>query len=129
MPPGSAAPILGVMKPAFIRPLLALLLVATFGVRTVAPELMRGCGPGTGVAHHDMDGGGHDHHATHQLDRCECVGHSYKVVFTAPTARALLDAPVTSFHPVQPSAATLVRRAAPSHVLPFAQAPPSARLA
>ena len=117
------------MRPAFIRPLLALLLVATFGVRTVAPELMRGCGPGTGVVHHDMDGGGHDHHAAHQVDRCECVGHSYKVAFTAPPARALLDAAVASFAPRQPSASALARRAAPAHVLPFAQAPPSARLA
>jgi hypothetical protein len=117
------------MRPALIRPLLALLLVATFGVRTVAPELMRGCGPGTGVAHHDMDGGGHDHHATHQLDRCECVGHSYKVAFTAPPAEVLLDAAVASFDPVQPSASALVRRAAPAHVLPFAQAPPATRLA
>jgi len=117
------------MRPALIRPLLALLLVATFGVRTVAPELMRGCGPGTGVVHHDMDGGGHDHHATHQLDRCECVGHSYKVAFSAPPAGALLEAPVASFDPVPPSASTLVRRAAPAHVLPFAQAPPTTRLA
>src|SRR3954452_2145780 len=117
------------MRPALFRPLLALHLVATFGVRTVAPELMRGCGPDTGVVHYDMDGGGHDHHATHQLDRCECVGHSYKVVFTAPPVRALLDATVASFHPVQPSAATLVRRPAPAPVLPFAQAPPAARLA
>jgi len=117
------------MRPALIRPLLALLLVATFGARTVAPELMRGCGPGTGVGHHDMDGGGHDHHATHQLDRCECVGHSYKVAFSAPPAGALLEAPVASFDPVPPSASTLVRRAAPAHVLPFAQAPPTTRLA
>jgi hypothetical protein len=117
------------MKPAFIRPLIALLLVATFGVRAVAPELMRGCGPGTAVVHHDMKGGGHDHHATHQLDRCECVGHSYKVAFSGPPARELLDTTVASFHPVEPTAATLVRRAAPAHALPFAQAPPAARLA
>ncbi|HKU60710.1 MAG TPA: hypothetical protein VJQ44_05780 [Gemmatimonadales bacterium] len=117
------------MRPACIRPLLALLLVATFGVRTMAPELMRGCGPSTGVVHHDMDGGGHDHHATHQVDRCECVGHSYKVVFTAPPVRALLDAAVAAFAPVEPSSSSLVRRAAPAHVLPFAQAPPAARLA
>jgi hypothetical protein len=117
------------MRLALLRPLLALVLAATFGVRTVAPELMRGCGPGTGVVHHDMDGGGHDHHAAHQLDRCECVGHSYKVTFSAPPARALLDVAVASFDPVPPSASTGVRRAAPAHVLPFAQAPPSARLA
>jgi hypothetical protein len=117
------------MKPALFRPFLALLLAATFGVRAVAPELMRGCGPGTGAVHHDMDGGGHDHHAAHQLDRCECVGHSYKVVFTAPTARALLTAAVGSFLPVPPAASTLARRARPPHVLPFAQAPPATHLA
>jgi hypothetical protein len=117
------------MSSALFRPLLALLLVATFGVRSVAPELMRGCGPGTGVVHHDMGGGGHDHHATHQLDRCECVGHSCKVVFTAPTARILFAATVGSFLPVQPAASTLTRRARPAHVLPFAQAPPATRLA
>lgn len=116
------------MRPATIRPLLALLLVATFGVRTVAPELMRGCGPGTAVVHHDMDGG-HDHHAAHQIDRCECVGHSYKVVFSGPPVRALLNAAVAWFDSVPPTASTLVRRAAPRHVLPFAQAPPAARLA
>src|SRR4029078_7097870 len=95
------------MKPALLRPLLALVLVATFGVRTVAPELMRGCGPGTGATHPDMDGGGHAHHAAPQLDRCECVGHSYKVVFTAPPVRALLAAPVASLHPRPPAAAPL----------------------
>jgi len=41
----------------------------------------------------------------------------------------LLAAPVASFHPVQPAASTLVRRAGLAHVLPFAQAPPAARLA
>jgi hypothetical protein len=118
------------MRPALIRPLLGLVLAATFGVRTMAPELMRGCGPGTGVAHHDGAAGpqGH-HHAAHQLDRCECVGHSVKVVFATPPVRAALAAPVVPFPSMLPGATALVRRATAEHLLPFAQAPPATRLA
>jgi hypothetical protein len=118
------------MRPALIRPLLALLLAATFGVRTVAPELMRGCGPGTGLAHQDPEAGEHGHHhAAHQLDRCECVGHSIKVVFTTPPVRAALLAPAVPFVSATPAAPVLSRRAGAEHLLPFAQAPPAARLA
>ena len=118
------------MRLALIRPLLALLVGATFGVRTVAPELMRGCGPGTGMAHQDAAAGEHGHHhAAHQLDRCECVGHSVKVVFATPPVRAVLLAPVLPFAPTLPVATALVHRAAAEHLLPFAQAPPAARLA
>jgi hypothetical protein len=118
------------MRLALIRPLLALLVGVTFGVRTVAPELMRGCGPGTGIAHQDAAGGEHGHHhAAHQLDRCECVGHSVKVVFATAPVRAVLLAPVLPFAPTLPGATALVRRAAAEHLLPLAQAPPAARLA
>jgi hypothetical protein len=118
------------MRLALIRPLLALVLAATFGVRTVAPELMRGCGPGTGVAHHDGDAGpqGH-HHAAHQLDRCECVGHSVKVVFPSPPVRTTMAVPVVPFAPTLPGSMALLRRAPAEHLLPFAQAPPATPLA
>jgi hypothetical protein len=115
---------------ALIRPLLALLLGVTFGVRTVAPELMRGCGPGTGIAHQDPAAGEHGHHhAAHQPDRCECVGHSVKVVFATPPVRAVLVAPARAFVPALPGAGAMVPRASLEHLLPFAQAPPAARLA
>jgi hypothetical protein len=118
------------MRLALVRPLLALVLAATFGVRTVAPELMRGCGPGTGIAHHDAEAGEHGHHhAAHQLERCECVGHSLKVVFATPPEHAALVAPALPFPPTLPGATALVRRAAPEHLLPIAQAPPATRLA
>ena len=118
------------MKLALVRPLLALLLAATFGVRTVAPEVMRGCGPGTGIAHHDAEAGEHGHHhAAHQLDRCECVGHSFKVVFATPPVRTALVAPALPFVSTTPGATALVRRAPAEHLLPFAQAPPATRLA
>jgi hypothetical protein len=118
------------MRLALVRPLLALLLGVTFGVRTVAPELMRGCGPGTGVAHQDAAGGEHGHHhATHQLDRCECVGHSVKVVFAPPPVRAVLLAPPLPVVPTLPRVTALVHRAHVEHRLPFAQAPPATRLA
>jgi hypothetical protein len=118
------------MRLALIRPLLALVLAATFGVRTVAPELMRGCGPGTGLAHHDAETGEHGHHhAAHQPERCECVGHSIKVVFATPPVRAALVAPALPFAATIPGATALVRRAAVQHLLPLAQAPPAARLA
>jgi hypothetical protein len=118
------------MRLALVRPLLALLVGVTFGVRTMAPELMRGCGPGTGVAHQDAAAGEHGHHhATHQLDRCECVGHSVKVVFATPPVRAVLLAPALPFAPTLPRATALVHRAGVEHRLPFAQAPPAARLA
>jgi hypothetical protein len=118
------------MKLALVRPFLALLLAATFGVRTVAPELMRGCGPGTGIAHHEAEAGDHGHHhAAHQLDRCECVGHSIKVVFATPPVWAALVAPARPFASTVPGATVLVRRAAAEHLLPLAQAPPAARLA
>ena len=118
------------MKLALLRPLLALVLAATFGVRTVAPEVMRGCGPGTGIAHHDAEAAEHGHHhAAHQLERCECVGHSVKVVFAPPPVHAVVMAPALPFAPTLPGATALVRRAAVEHLLPFAQAPPAARLA
>jgi hypothetical protein len=115
---------------ALVRPLLALLLGVTFGVRTVAPELMRGCGPGTGIAHQDASGGEHGHHhAAHQPDRCECVGHSVKVFFATPPVRAVLAAPALPFAAALPSAGAVAPRASVEHLLPFAQAPPAARLA
>jgi hypothetical protein len=118
------------MRLALVRPLLILLLGATFGVRTVAPELMRGCGPGSGMTHQDMPAGEHGHHhAAHQLDRCECVGHSIKVVFAAPPVRVALFVPALPFAPSRPDATALGHRAAAEHFLPFAQAPPTARLA
>jgi len=118
------------MRPALVRPFLALLLAATFGVRSVAPELMRGCGPGTGVAHHEVGGEDHGHHhAAHQPERCECVGHSIKVVFATPPVRAVLLEPAQPYVTAPPSATVLLRRAGAEHLLPFAQAPPSARLA
>jgi len=117
------------MRLALIRPLLALIVGVTFGVRTVAPELMRGCGPGTGMAHQDAPAGEHGHHhPAHQLDRCECVGHSVKVALATPPLRAVLLAPVLPFATTVSDATALVRRAAIAHLLPFAQAPP-ARLA
>ena len=118
------------MRPARVRPFLALLLAATFGVRSMAPELMRGCGPGTGVAHHEVEAGEHGHHhAAHQPERCECVGHSIKVVLATPPVRAVLLEPALPFAAGPPGATALARRAAAEHLLPFAQAPPAARLA
>jgi hypothetical protein len=117
------------MRLALVRPLLAVVLAATFGVRTVAPELMRGCGPGTGVAHQVEAGEHGHHHAAHQLDRCECVGHSVKVVFITPPVRAALAAAAAAFAPVLPRPTMLGPRAAAEHLLPFAQAPPATRLA
>jgi hypothetical protein len=118
------------MTPALVRPFLALLLAATFGVRSVAPELMRGCGPGTGIAHHEVGAGEHGHHhGAHQPERCECLGHSIKVVLANPPIRALLLEPALPFPATPPGATALARRAAAEHLLPFAQAPPAARLA
>jgi hypothetical protein len=118
------------MRPALVRPFLALLLAATFGVRSVAPELMRGCGPGTGIAHHEDGAGEHGHHhAAHQPERCECVGHSIKIVLATPPVRALLLDPALPFAAAPPGTTALARRAATEHLLPFAQAPPAARLA
>ena len=114
------------MIPARWRALLALLVVATFGLRTVAPEAMRGCGPGTGLAHQGAPASGHDHrHGDHQADRCECVGHSCGVTVAAPPAGAGRAAPTVTLGTTRPPAAVVVRRSAPKHVLPFAQGPPS----
>ena len=114
------------MTPARLRPLLALLLVATFGLRTSAPGLMRGCGPGTGAAHHAGQADpGHEHqHAGHAPDRCECVGHSCKAAIAAPEIGVAVVATLSAFHPPAPIPAP-VRRVPSRHLLPPAQAPPA----
>jgi hypothetical protein len=114
------------MKSARLRALLALLLVATFGLRTSAPDVMRGCGADTGVAHHGGQADpGHQHqHTGHPADRCECVGHSCKVAIAAPEVRAAVLATLSAFHAPAPIPAPL-RLAAPRHLLPPAQAPPA----
>ena len=115
------------MNPPRLRPLLALLLVATFGSRTLAPDVMRGCGPGTSMTHHAGHAADHGHrhqHGGHPSDRCECVGHSCKVAVAAPQVGGSVLAVVTRFHPPAP-APVPAPRAAPRHLLPPAQAPPA----
>jgi hypothetical protein len=119
------------MTLAGLRPLLALLLVASFGFRTVAPELMRGCSPESAVVHHlggTSASSGHEH-ASHTTDRCECVGHSCKVSVAAPTVRAALTPVETVFATAPLTAGAAVPRTAAKHLLPFAQGPPPSRLA
>ena len=114
------------MLPAGLRSLLALLLVATFGLRTAAPDVMRGCGPGTGAAHDTGEAAPrHQHqHAGHAADRCECVGHSCKMVIVAPPVRAALTGGLSPFRAPVPSADPAARNAS-MNILPPAHAPPA----
>jgi hypothetical protein len=109
------------------RTILALLLIGTFGARSVVPGASWTCAMSDGAGHHAHGHHSGDHHHSVPGDDasgCECVAHTCTVAnFSAP--------PLTAPPPVRILAVSIAADAArapdrlPRHLLPFAHAPPA----
>jgi hypothetical protein len=112
---------------SLVRTVLALLLVGTFGARSVAPGASWACTMSDGAGHHAHGHhSGNHHHPVPGDDAsgCECLAHTAAVAnFSAPAGPALAQSSIR--------VASISAEAArapdplPPHFLPFAHAPPA----
>jgi hypothetical protein len=109
------------------RAILALLLIGTFGARSVVPGASWTCAMSDGAGHH-----AHGHHSGDQhhplpgddASGCECLAHSAPVAnFSAPVGPALAQERIRVV--AIPAEAARAPDALPPHFLPFAHAPPT----
>jgi hypothetical protein len=114
------------MRPALLRPLVAVLLLAAFSPRSSGLELAHRCPaaePGTHGARHEGEG---HRPPPGTADRCGCVGESCGASVLVPVARTGLSAAgvILASHGPLLAPGSPARPAAP-HLLPFAQGPPA----
>lgn len=112
---------------SWVQATLALLLIGTFGARSVAPGASWTCAMSEGAGHqaHGHHSGDHHHPVPgDDASGCECLAHSGAVAnFSAPVGPALTQ---ESIRVVSiPAGASGAPDQLPPHFLPFAHAPPS----
>jgi hypothetical protein len=110
-----------------LRPLLALLLIGTFGFRVAAAGTLPQCVAGMEYsqhASHGHDTGQHHHGQAPNLPACECVGHSCSSSTAALTPTLSLAAPQFTATAALIAEAARLPGSDSDHLLPFAHGPP-----
>jgi hypothetical protein len=111
---------------ALVRAILALLLIGTFGARSVAPGASWSCTMSDGAQHAHGHHSGSHHHSMPGGDAsgCECLAHSSVVAnFSAPAGPVPEQVSIRVVSISAESARAPDRL--PPYFLPFAHAPPT----